>query len=80
MRYDFTGKVALVTGGNSGIGRSTALQFAAQRLRVNAVYPAYIDTPMIDSFTSNPDTLKGLIAKHPIGRLGTPEEIAEAVI
>ncbi|MGH2607784.1 MAG: SDR family oxidoreductase [Tepidiformaceae bacterium] len=64
-----------------GLTRATALDYAAQNLRVNAICPGYIDTPMMGRFTGG--TVEGrakVIAEEPIGRMGTAEEIAAAVV
>ena len=64
-----------------GLTRAAALDYAAQNLRVNAVCPGYIDTPMMDRFTGG--TAEGrarVIAEEPVGRMGKPEEIAAAVV
>jgi NAD(P)-dependent dehydrogenase (short-subunit alcohol dehydrogenase family) len=61
-----------VTGAGSGIGRATA------NIRVNAVCPGIIDTAMMQRFTG--DTPVGrdrVIGQEPVGRMGTPEEIAK---
>jgi NAD(P)-dependent dehydrogenase (short-subunit alcohol dehydrogenase family) len=63
-----------------GLTKSVAKQYAKHGIRVNAICPAFIDTPLIDFITSEPDSLAVLAAEHPIGRLGTPQEIAEAVV
>jgi NAD(P)-dependent dehydrogenase (short-subunit alcohol dehydrogenase family) len=77
----FTGKAAFVTGAGSGIGRATALDYAASDIRVNAICPGIIDTEMIRRFAeSTPGGRDALIADEPIGRLGTPEEVAAAVL
>ncbi len=65
-----------------GLTRTAALEYAKQGVRVNAVSPGAIETAMLHRFTGGPGTdffnqLRGL---HPIGRLGRPEEIAEAVL
>lgn len=64
-----------------GLTKSAALDYASQNIRVNAVCPGYIETPMMDRFTGG--TSEGrekVIAEEPIGRMGKPEEIANAVV
>ena len=61
-----------------GLTKTAAMEYAAQGIRVNAVGPAYIDTPLLKDFS--PETKAGLVALHPIGRLGRAEEVAELVI
>jgi NAD(P)-dependent dehydrogenase (short-subunit alcohol dehydrogenase family) len=61
-----------------------ALEYVKHGIRVNCVCPGAIDTPMVDRETaveSDPDRARRTMAsKHPIGRIGTPEEVAEAVL
>lgn len=64
-----------------GLTKSAALDYAQSRVRINAVCPGIIDTPMMQRFTGG--TREGqerVIAQEPIARMGTPEEIAAAVI
>jgi NAD(P)-dependent dehydrogenase (short-subunit alcohol dehydrogenase family) len=64
-----------------GLTRSAALDYAAQNVRVNAVCPGYIDTPMMGRFTGGTSEGRAkVIAEEPVGRMGKPEEIAAAVV
>jgi len=64
-----------------GLTRAAALDYAAQNIRVNVVCPGYIDTPMMDRFTGGTDEGRArVISEEPIGRMGRPEEIANAVV
>jgi len=64
-----------------GLTRAAALDYAAQNIRVNAVCPGYIETPMMDRFTGGtPEGRAKVIAEEPVGRMGKPEEIAAAVV
>lgn len=64
-----------------GLTRAAALDYAAQGIRINAICPGIIQTPMMDRFSGG--TAEGrahVIAQEPIGRMGTPDEIASAVL
>lgn len=64
-----------------GLTRTAALECAPKGIRVNAVCPGAIQTDMIDRFVHHDDQAKkGLIAQHPLGRIGQPGEIAEAIL
>ena len=64
-----------------GLTKSAALEFAKQGIRINAVLPAVIETDMYRRFAGEkPETQAAMTALHPIGRIGTPDEIADAVI
>ncbi|TDI14310.1 MAG: SDR family oxidoreductase [Acidobacteria bacterium] len=64
-----------------GLTHSAALDYAEAGIRVNAVAPGYIRTPMLERlFALHPDLEESAIRRHPMGRLGTPEEIAQAVV
>jgi NAD(P)-dependent dehydrogenase (short-subunit alcohol dehydrogenase family) len=63
-----------------GLTKNAALEYAKQGIRVNAVCPGVIKTPMIDRFTGkNKEVEKQFESAEPIGRLGRPEEVAETV-
>ncbi|MEK3980060.1 SDR family NAD(P)-dependent oxidoreductase [Psychrobacillus sp. FSL K6-2836] len=61
------------------ITKSVALEYADRNIRVNAVAPGFIESGLVNK-ESLGDFYDGLVAKHPVGRLGNPEEIAHAVV
>jgi NAD(P)-dependent dehydrogenase (short-subunit alcohol dehydrogenase family) len=64
-----------------GLTKSVALEYAKLGIRVNAVSPAAIETDMVDRFVGRDgDARQQLSDMHPVGRMGRPEEIADAVI
>ena len=63
-----------------GLTKNAAVENASSGVRVNAVGPAFIKTPMIARLEEDTETLNTLVSLHPIGRLGNPEEVAELVI
>lgn len=64
-----------------GLTRTAALEYASQGLRVNAVCPGVIHTAMVDRVThGDPAVEEGFVAGIPMGRMGSPEEIADAVL
>lgn len=63
--------------GMIGLTKTAALEYSAQHVRVNAVGPAFIETPLLDALDA--EMKKQLVSLHPIGRLGTSEEVAELI-
>lgn len=64
-----------------GLTRSTALEYASRGIRINAVCPGSVETPMVrDLLAKGWTTMEELVEPQPIGRLGKPEEIAAAVL
>jgi NAD(P)-dependent dehydrogenase (short-subunit alcohol dehydrogenase family) len=64
-----------------GLTKSAALDYALSKVRVNAVCPGIIATPMMERFTGGtPEGKQRVIAQEPVGRMGMPEEIAAAVV
>jgi NAD(P)-dependent dehydrogenase (short-subunit alcohol dehydrogenase family) len=61
-----------------GMTKNIALEYGQQNIRANSVGPAFIATPLLKDFDEA--TLKFLESKHPVGRLGQPEEVAELVV
>lgn len=60
-----------------GLTKNAAAEYGPQGLRINCVGPGYIDTPLLDNLPS--DARAGLVARHPLGRLGRPDEVASLV-
>ncbi len=64
-----------------GLTRSAALEYAARGIRINAICPGAIETPMVaDMIAREGLTIENMVSGLPIGRLGRPEEIASAVL
>jgi len=61
-----------------GLTKNAAAEYGAAGLRVNAVGPAYIDTPLLRNLPQ--ETKDALVAKHPLGRLGRADEVAQVVV
>ena len=66
---------SLTKGGLDAVTRSLAIEYADKGIRVNAVAPGVIKTPM-----HAPEALESLARLHPLGRMGQVEEIVEAVL
>ena len=78
-----TGTVAYVAAkhGVTGLTKAAAMEYSSSGIRVNAVCPGYIHTPMVQGiFDENEGYEDRVASRHPIGRLGEPSEIAAAVV
>ena len=60
--------------------RALAKELAPDRIRVNAVSPGVIDTPMTAATRADPTRLAGFLKRTPAGRMGQPDEVAAAVL
>ena len=63
-----------------GLTKSAALRYAAQGVRVNAVCPGAIVTPMTDAVAKDPQGAAFMAQMHPLGRMGEAHEVADAVV
>jgi NAD(P)-dependent dehydrogenase (short-subunit alcohol dehydrogenase family) len=63
-----------------GLTKTAALENAKSGIRINAVCPGFTETPMADRIFRAPGVRKYVLSCHPVGRLGRPMEIAEAVV
>jgi len=61
-----------------GLTKNIGAEYGQKNIRCNAVGPGYIETPLLENMSG--DQKESLIAKHPIGRLGTAQEVAELVL
>lgn len=78
----YTGGAAYVAAkhGVVGLTKAAAMEYSSQGVRVNAVCPGIIETPMTAVDLESPDIRSALLAVHPIGRFGQPTEVANAVL
>jgi NAD(P)-dependent dehydrogenase (short-subunit alcohol dehydrogenase family) len=70
-------------GGVLGLTKGAAVDYGQQGIRVNAILPGAVDTPMVQALTCDPqfaDLIEKLRTSHPIGRIGLPEEVAAAAV
>ena len=70
--------IAAAKGAVGGLVRSAAATYAGRKLRVNALAPGLVDTPMAARITGNPKSLEVSVAMHPAGRIGRAEDLVPA--
>jgi 2-deoxy-D-gluconate 3-dehydrogenase len=78
--YPYRAAYCAAKAGVVNLTRVLALEWAAQGVRVNAVGPTFVDTPLTRVTLSNPELRSDILGRIPLGRLGTPEEVANAVL
>ena len=70
--------IAAAKGAVGSLVRSAAATYAGRKLRVNALAPGLVDTPLASRITGNPKSLEVSVAMHPAGRIGQPEDVVPA--
>ena len=60
--------------------KAVAVQYGREGIRVNSVHPGFIGTPMTEGFLNDPGIREGMIRRTPLGRIGTPDDIANGVL
>ena len=60
--------------------RVAALEYGPSQIRVNSISPGFMDTPMTSDYTQTPGLVQAFEAETPLGRIATPDDIAEACL
>lgn len=64
----------------AGLTKTCAVEYGAKNIRINAICPGVIRTPLLENHPNLPELEKSLLPLHPIGRLGTSEEVANTIL
>jgi len=67
-------------GGIVGMTEALAVELASYNIRVNAISPGMIETPMIDPIKADPKVKKAMLTRVPLRRVGNPEEVSNLVL
>jgi NAD(P)-dependent dehydrogenase (short-subunit alcohol dehydrogenase family) len=69
--------ISAAKAGVEGLAKAAAASYASRKIRVNVIAPGLVDTPLARAITSNPTALEASRQMHPLGRIGTPDDIAQ---
>ena len=72
--------IASAKAGVEGLALSLAAEFASQNIRVNVVAPSLTNTPLAANLINTPEKLEATAKRHPLGRIGKPEDVASAAL
>ena len=76
----FHAGIASAKGAVEGLTRSLAAEWAPSKIRVNAIAPSLTETPLASALLSTPEKKEASDKRHPLGRIGTAQDIAEATV
>ena len=76
----FHASIASAKAALGGLAISLAAEYAARRVRFNVIAPSLTDTPLADRLLSNDKKRQASAERHPLGRIGTPDDIARAAL
>lgn len=76
----FHAGISSAKGAVEGLVRSLAAEWAPSGIRVNSIAPSLTDTPLAEKILSSPEKMEASAKRHPLGRVGSPEDIAEAAL
>lgn len=76
----FHAGIASAKGAIEGLTRSLAAEWAPSKIRVNAIAPSLTDTPLASALLSTPEKKEASDKRHPLGRVGAPEDIADSTV
>lgn len=76
----FHAGIASAKGAVEGLTRSLAAEWAPNKIRVNAIAPSLTETPLASALLSTPEKKEASDKRHPLGRIGTSQDLAEATV
>ncbi|TNF42239.1 MAG: SDR family oxidoreductase [Cytophagales bacterium] len=76
----FHAGISSAKGAIEGLTRSLAAEWAPSKIRVNAIAPSLTETPLASALLSTPEKKEASDKRHPLGRIGTPEDMASATL